>query len=176
MKSSVRHQQSGASLIEVLVALGLFSVGILALGVVLSFAVQLPKLAAYRATATHLASSHVERIRANPGGNYNSALNYDATFTALQLANCAYPMCTSATLVEMDSAFTQNAARTQLPAGGLQVNCDGVPCASGNLWIVWQEPSTFATLNPSTSDNCPSEVTGKFSTPKPRCLHLKFKI
>lgn len=175
MKSSARHQQSGVSLIEVMVAIGLFSVGILALGAVLSFAVHLPKLAAYRATATHLASSHVERIRANPGGNYNSALNYDGTFTAIPLANCVYPTCTSATLVDMDSAFTQNAARTQLPGGGLQVNCDGIPCTSGNLWIVWQEPSTFAAFNPRHSDNCPPEVTGKFSTPKPRCLHLKFK-
>ena len=60
--------QMGSSLIEVLVAVVLLSLGMLSLGISLSFAVQMPRLSGYRATAINLAVSHIERIRANPGG------------------------------------------------------------------------------------------------------------
>lgn len=178
-----RHHQLGASLIEVLVAILLLSFGILSLGAMLSFAVQAPKLSAYRATAANLASSHIERIRANPGefqnGTYSSTLSYDGTFNSIALVPCSYPACTAASLATMDVAATRQAVRIELPAGGMLVTCDTTPCSSnsyGNLWIVWQEPSTFAALNPTSSDNCPTQVTGTFTNPKPRCLYVRFKI
>ena len=71
--------QAGSSLIEVLVSIFILSFGMLALGAMLSFAVQMPKLSGYRSTATNLATAHVERIRANPNGfatdAYTSALS-----------------------------------------------------------------------------------------------------
>ena len=176
-------RQSGASLIEVLVAIVILSFGMLALGAMLSYSVQAPKLSAYRATAASLASAHVERIRANPDGfgndNYTASLSYDGTNTALTLSNCTYPNCTVAGLATMDNAATKQAVRVALPAGGMIMKCDVALCTSssyGNLWIVWQEPSTASTLNPTSSDNCPSEVTGSFTNPPPRCLYLRFKI
>lgn len=183
-----KTSQSGASLIEVLVAILLLSFGMLALGSMMSFAVQAPKLSGYRATATNLASGHIERIRANPGGfaanSYSSALSYNGTFydpgTDLpNLADCTYPDCTEATLATMDRAATNRAAHIELPAGGMIMKCDTSPCnksSYGNLWIVWQEPSTRAALNPTSSDNCPTEVTGTYTNPAPRCLYVKFKI
>lgn len=82
--------EAGATLIEVLVAILLLSFGMLALGAMLSFAVQAPKMSAYRATATNLANSYVERMRANPegfaksdgtGGSYGTALNGAGSIT-----------------------------------------------------------------------------------------------
>lgn len=185
MTSSRSHrcQQGGATLVEVLIAMLLLSFGMLALAVTLSFAVQMPKLSGYRATATNLASSHIERIRANPGGFRNDAyslpLTYDGTTNGVELANCNYPECTEASLATMDSAATNNAARSQLPAGGMFVACDTKPCGDnsyGNLWIFWQEPVSRATLDPSTSDNCPAAVTAKFTAPRPRCLYVRFRV
>ncbi len=175
--------QGGASLIEVLVAILLLSFGMLALGAMLSFAVQAPKMSAYRATATNLASGHVERIRANPEGfganAYTSALSYDGTTNPIALADCSYPACTATTLAAMDNAATNHAARIELPAGGMIMKCDTpTTCTSasyGNLWIVWQEPSTVAVLGAS-SDNCPTEVTGAYTSPAPRCLYVRFKV
>lgn len=194
--------QQGSSLIEVLVAILILSFGMLALGSLLSFAVQMPKLSGYRATATHLATAHIERIRANPDGfadnAYTTTLSYDGTFASLSLNDCAYPDCTASTLAAMDNAATNQALRLALPAGGMLLQCDPSPCTStvppttppttnsyGNLWIVWQEPSTYAALNPNSSDNsapnpnfsdnCPSEVKWTTSAP-PRCLYLRFKI
>ena len=186
MKSATRYcqQQRGATLIEVLVAVLILSFGLLSLGAMLSYAVQLPKLSGHRMIATNIASDHIERIRANPGeftlGTYTVSSNYDGTFNPVSLANCAFPACTAATLAAMDTAATKNADRTLLPAGGLMVNCDGGNCASanafGNLWIIWQEPSTSAVLNGANSDTCPAIVIGAAFDPAPRCLYVRFKI
>ncbi len=177
-------KQSGASLIEVLVAVLILSFGMLSLAAMMSFSIQMPKLSGYRTTATNIASDHIERIRANPGefaaGTYASTLSYDGTFNAVSLSDCAYPDCTAATVAAMDIAAARVAARVQLPGGGMIVTCDAagcaVPNAFGNLWIVWQEPTTSAVLNPTSSDNCPVQVTGTYTNPAPRCLYVRFNL
>jgi type IV pilus assembly protein PilV len=175
--------QRGASLIEVLVAILILSFGMLSLGAMLSFSVQMPKLSGYRTTATNIGTDHIERIRANAAaftaGSYISNLSYDGTFNNIALANCSYPNCSSAQLATMDIAATRRAARLELPAGGLLVTCDGGVCGAnsyGNLWVIWQEPSTSALLDASASDNCPVQVTGTYTNPAPRCLYIRFKV
>lgn len=184
MKFHHHSHQSGASLIEVLVAILLLSFGMLALGAMLSYAVQAPKLANNRATASILAAGHIERIRANPVGfasnSYTSTLSYDGTSNSISLSDCSHPNCTSASLATMDKAATNHAVRAELPAGGMIMKCDTpTTCTQdsyGKLWIVWLEPSTVAVLNPTTSDNCPSEVTDNYKNPAPRCIYIRFKI
>lgn len=183
-----RNLQVGASLIEVLVAILILSFGMLSLGAMLSFSVQLPKLSGYRATAANLASSTVERIRANPdgfsSGNYVAGLNETSAWkfypaNPITLSDCSYPTCTSATLATMDIQASRSAIRRELPGGDLIIKCSSSPCAKnsyGEIWAVWQEPSTFAVLDPSSSDNCPSEATTLYTDPKPRCLYVRFKI
>lgn len=180
MNPALQARQTGSTLIEVLVALLLLSIGLLALSAMLSFTIQLPKLAAYRAAATRLASSHIESIRANPAGDYTMALSYDGSFLISALVDCAYPACTPETLAAMDQARTQQAARAELPAGGLMVHCEtpkpSQPCPSGDVWVVWQEPTTFAPLAASNADLCPPEVSNAFPTQKPRCLRIRFAV
>lgn len=181
-----RQLQIGSSLIEVLIAILLLSLGMLALGVTMSFAVQMPKLSGYRATAINLAASHVERIRANPGGFGNGLysmplrpLSYDGTNGNIDSVTCSYPNCTELSLATMDDSYTKQAARVQLPYGGMLLTCDTTPCGDngyGNLWIVWQEPSNWAVLHPASSDNCPVEVTTTYTDPKPRCIYIRFRI
>ncbi|WP_293640459.1 type IV pilus modification protein PilV [Polaromonas sp.] len=186
MKTSYmnRHTHSGASLIEVLVAILILSFGMLSLGAMLSFSVQLPKLSGYRATAANLASSHIERIRANTVGFannlYSVPISYVGTFNDdIALVECAYPNCNAASLATMDNTYTQKAVRNELPAGGMLLTCDTdttTPCSPtsyGNLWIMWREPSTYAALNPTSSDNCPPGIN---FTPQPRCLYVRFKL
>lgn len=184
-----RPREAGASLIEVLVAILILSFGMLSLGALMAFATQAPKLSGYRAIAANLANSHIERIRANPGGfaanAYTLALSYDGTQNAIALANCAYTdPCDENTLAAMDNAASKRAARMELPFGGMMVNCSDlagavVACTKdtyGNLWMVWQDPSTYAALQPLSSDNCPAAVTGVYTNPRPRCLYVRFKI
>ena len=181
------RQARGASLVEVLIALLLLSFGMLSLGAMLAFAVQAPKLSGYRAMAVNLASSHVERMRANPGGfsngGYDKPSSYDNSRGNLTLDpsdTCAYPNCDFATLATMDAEQTRVAVRAQLPAGGmfmLRDNHSGIlSTTDGNLWIVWQEPDSHAGLDPASSDNCPGEVTQVDATRRPRCLYVRFKL
>lgn len=172
--------QAGASLIEVLVAILLLSFGMLSLGSMLAYAVQLPKLAGNRAMATTLASGHIERMRSNTtgfrDGNYDENLSYNNTFNVPSLNECAYPDCTTTSLATMDKAYTNRALRKELPAGGMRVERDTASgLTDGNLWIIWNEPATFAALNPTNSDNCPPQVAD-FVDPKPRCLYVRFKL
>jgi type IV pilus assembly protein PilV len=181
--------QCGASLIEVLVAMLILSFGMLSLGGMLSYSVQLPKLSGYRATAANLASSHVERIRTNPdgfsGGSYTAPLNESSgwSFSAINVSNsnCVYATpCTPTTLAAKDINEFRNAVRRELPAGDMITKCSTSPCTKasfGELWVVWQEPSTFALLA-STSDNCPTtEVNAAgYTSPTPRCMYIRFKV
>lgn len=184
----MRVGQRGASLIEVLVAILLLSFGMLALGSMLAFSVQLPKLSGYRSVATNLASSHIEKIRANPlgfsSGSYSSALNESSgwSFTAITYSSgsdCSYPNCTSTTLATKDIQDTRIAVRRQLPGGDMRVTCSDSPCLStsqGEIWIVWQEPSTSSVLDAGNSESCASAITSVYTDPKPRCLYVRFKI
>jgi type IV pilus assembly protein PilV len=169
-------KQNGTSLIEVLIAMLLFSVGMLPVGLMLMQSVQMPKLAAHRATATLLASGHIERMRANLTADHRSDLNFDGSFAPLALADCAYPNCSAPTLSAMDKAHTQKLAREQLPAGGLQISCDATPCIAGNLWVLWQEPGSPAALKSQNSDDCPAQVSERFAKSPPRCLYVRFSL
>ncbi|NBW78769.1 MAG: type IV pilus modification protein PilV [Betaproteobacteria bacterium] len=180
-----RKKQTGASLLEVLIATLILSFGLLAMGIIMASAIQLPKLSAMKATATQLANSHIDRIRANAAGfkagHYDQALSYDGTSTVPDLSDCSYPNCTPETLALMDRTFTLRALRQQLPAGGMLLQRDtttgSTTSSDGHLWVIWQEPGSFNGLtNTATSDNCPSSVSAGFTDPVPRCVYIRFRI
>ena len=187
MKPFTLQAQAGASLLEVLIAILLLSLGLISLGAMLSFAVQMPKLSGYRSGAVNLASSYIERMRANAdgfaAGAYDQASSYDGLHTPQALEDgdqCAYPACNTASLALMDFADLKVAARAELPAGGAYMVRDshgGLPSSTdGNLWLMWQEPRSFALINPSASDNCPSQIAGSLADPQPRCLYVRFRL
>jgi type IV pilus assembly protein PilV len=180
-----RHSQSGVTLIEVLVSILILSFGMLALGGMLAYAVQLPKLSGYRAAAATIAAGHIERMRANQAGfaanSYDVALNYNGTAAAITAVTpCTYPACTQATLAADDTHITEQALRQELPNGGMRVTQASVggvfSTTTGDMWVVWDEPTGLATLNAANSDNCPSQVTTVYTNPAPRCLYIRFDL
>jgi type IV pilus assembly protein PilV len=182
---TLNHSQNGVTLIEVLVSIVILSFGMLALGGMLAYAVQMPKLSGYRSTATAIAASHIERIRANSAGfangDYQVDLSYSADFAITSLSDCTYPSCSTAALrATMDTAYTNRALRQELPAGGMRVTRanGGVSTVQGDMWIIWLEPTGAALLDAGKSDNCPSQVTGNslLNNPMPRCLYIRFEI
>ena len=176
------HSQAGASLIEVLVAILVLSFGMLALGVMLSFAIQMPKLSGYRSTAVNLASSYVERMRANPlgfqyyvGSSYNQ--NHVSPSAQVTPVNCGDPEvdCIASTLAAMDDTVMRQSVQRQLPAGDIYLTYDSSGAQPpGSVWVVWQEPASYAAFNSTTSDNCPSNIPATYT--KPRCIYLGFTL
>ncbi|MFC5499238.1 type IV pilus modification protein PilV [Caenimonas terrae] len=174
MRKSNSFLQQGSSLIEVLVTILILSFGMLSLAGMMAYAVQMPKLSGYRATAMMLGASHVERMRANiagfTGGAYNEAMTFN---TVLATSNCVYPSCDAVAIASLDKAQSNAEMRRELPLGGMRMVCNGA-CTSreGDLWILWQEPSTFAAIN-NNNDECPASGT---YTGTPRCIHIRFKL
>lgn len=184
---NAKDLQKGASLIEVLIAILILSFGLLAMGGMLSWGVLMPKLSGYRATATNLASSHVDAIRANPFGfqsdQYNAALNetsgWSSAAIALSGSNCSFTgtQCTSQTLATADTNIFRNAVRRDLPSGDILVRCSTTPCTSasfGELWVIWREPASA--MDMSGADDCPAAAVTLYTNPRPRCLYVRFQI
>jgi len=183
-----QHRQSGSSLIEVLVAVLVLSFGMLALGGMMSYAVQLPKLAGYRSSATSIAAGFVDRMRANvkgfaDGSYQTAATSYNATLPADSF--CVYPNCQPADIATRDKYQTNVSIRNALPGGsvnagvgpGMTVVCDG-QCIDrrGKLWVIWDEPNAVAALNNASSDECPPGLTGAVQGKPPRCLLVRFSL
>jgi type IV pilus assembly protein PilV len=179
--------QQGATLIEVLVSLLLLSIGAVALNSMLMVTVNLPKLAGYRATAVNLANSYVERMRANTSGfelgsyqlSGSSYANDTTQLTADEGNLCEFPECSAAGIAAMDFEVIRIAARAALPAGGIFMLNDasgGAPSqTTGNLWVIWNEPSTTAWLDASRTDNCPDEALA-FENAQTRCVYVRFNL
>lgn len=182
---TLRRRQTGSSLIEVLIAILLLSVSAVAIGAMIMFAVQMPKLSGYRATATNLAASYIERIRANRNGfelgSYQlkgSSYSNDASplvLSEMPGGHCNYPDCSAAGIADMDFAETSVAIRESLPAGGLLMLGDAAGGSFGNLWVIWNEPATVSVIDARQSDQCPAQVSA-YTAAKPRCLYVRFEI
>ncbi len=119
----------GASLVEVLVALGVLSIGLLGIGQVLVNGMRVSHAALLRTQAVNLVADMAERIRANPLG----AEAYDCAgyASAPVLRGCAAsdavmaPVnCTAAELAEDDLARWQEAVRAALPVAGVACAAD----------------------------------------------------
>lgn len=174
-------RQGGSSLIEVLVTILLLSFGMLSLSGMMAYAVQMPKMSAYRATAVMLANGHVEKMRANIDGYVAGAYNETMTFNQpiTTITPCSYPTCDASGISDKDQYESNQEIRRELPQGGMRMVCNGT-CASreGDLWVMWQEPSTFAPIDATVADECPDPTaapTFTFAT-QPRCIHIRFKL
>jgi type IV pilus assembly protein PilV len=184
-KPMLRQRQTGSSLIEVLVAILILSFGMLALGGMMSYAVQMPKLAGYRASATTIGAGLVDRMRANTAGfaagayQASAATYYGVINASLpERSGCAYPNCSTSNIANQDKFDTVSALRNALPptgTAGIALSCVGNCTAlEGTLYVIWDEPSFISALNNTSSDeNC--GVTSSNGIP-PRCVVIRFKL
>ena len=180
-------RQTGATLIEVLVTMLILSIGLLALGAMMGYATLLPKFSANRSVATNIGIDMIERMRANAStespsftiSSYNTA-TFTATFAASPSlpsgSTCAYPDCTRTSMAAEDIARIQLKLNQQLTPAGITINATNAAGNEGNLWVIWQEASTFGGYDTAGSDNCPAAVTALALSPAPRCVYLPFKL
>lgn len=178
-----RRALQGATLIEILVSVLILSFGMLAIGNMMAYAVQLPKVAGNRAIASTLAIDLTERLRANADAFTSSkygTLTYTATSevpVADATQRCAYPTCTPDTLALQDLHDFAREVRMQLPSGGVSVENPGAG-GDGRVFVLWKEAASAGSLGKSDAlyagDICPA-LDSTLTASAPRCVMVRFK-
>lgn len=148
-------RNNGFSLVEVLVAVVLLSIGLLGLAKLQFWGVRHTGSAYFRTQATQIANEAAERLHANPIGvaTGSYALNVDAckpVSCPLSQINCRADSCKPDELAKFDlnelacgvtGGGDQLGADDQLPGGGLRVRCNDL--ASGEkvcrIEVCWRE-------------------------------------
>lgn len=157
-------RQRGSGLIEVLVAVILLSLGMLAMLRAQASAMTYERTAEFRGVAAQLASDVVDRIRANASGaqSYIHTAAYDPQGNIPKAAkNCAQDnvTCSAAEMAAHDMAWMRANVRSNLPGGDLRIADAG----SGrlNIWVLWVQtgnPDLDAHDDLSYAGFCPQQV------------------
>jgi type IV pilus assembly protein PilV len=173
------RSQRGASLIEVLVASVVLTVGMLSMAWQHAVSLKYDKMSQFRSIATQLGSAFADRIRANPGaaGNYVYVAAYApnvAPPTAAKL--CDRVVCNGLEMAAFDLMEFRNAARLNLPDGGLLITQDPADARAMTVWMLWRDPQAIDTANAAASFSglCPPAV-GQV-TPMPQCMPLRLML
>jgi len=187
MRRAVRGpREAGFSMVEVLVAMFVVAMGILALAGLLQASTRYAKMSELRSTAALLANDVADRIRANPVGGELGAGGYDITGNAFPNAVApAHAACTSqapcgpADLAKLDLADWTARVHATLPKGASWVQFHaGKPPApdSVDVWVGWADPLT---LSPGISTDgsgteCPA--AWKAIEPSVRCVYVQVAL
>lgn len=177
--------QGGASLIEVLVAMLIVSLGVLAMAGLLATASRYGKTSEYRAVATLLASDMADRIRANKAALLTATDAYDMTDgydnwsdepdDPAACANVA--ACLDSEIAAQDRAEWARAVFNGLPGGAGYVAV-GEAMAGGaiqrnftaDIWVAWLDPDADSTLA-GPDNECPPGF--RDLDPQPRCAFFR---
>jgi type IV pilus assembly protein PilV len=181
-----RLRAAGFSLVEVLVAMFVVAMGILALAGLLQASTRYSKMSELRSTAALLANDIADRIRANPMGGELGRGGYDLADEAFPSPLVpAHAACTSeapcgpSELAKADLADWTARVRATLPKGSTWVQFHaGRPPApdSVDVWVGWADPLT---LSPGISTDrsgteCPAPW--KAAEPSVRCVYLQVAL
>lgn len=165
----LRHQQSGVTLIEVLIAMLVLSVGILAMAAAQGAAMKYTKVAQFKGIAVQVGYDLVDRMRANRNGDYEFLDDYDPDDDeAIVLPDCSAADCNADQIAAMDLGQIRTRLREALPGGGLRIAPNG---GAIDIFIIWQTPEA-----PGSDDDdatailpCPEAIGG----PATQCLSMR---
>jgi len=140
-----KTRSSGFTLLEVMIALVIFSIGLLGLAGIQSAGIRNNQLSYTRTVATQLAYDMADRMRNNRGTDYAAAVAGGGT-------NCITSSCNAATiasfdLFEWDSVITNAASPLKNGRGNITVN--GV---TFTVIVAWNDSGTAAV--PALPGNC----------------------
>jgi len=181
MAASRRAKQRGASLIEVLVAILIVTVGVISLAGLLATSTRLGKASEFRSVAGLLAQDMADRIKANIDPSMVMSY-YDLTDDfALQTkvpdsaAACAnVKACSTTEMANIDLAEWRQALFYGLPNGRGYIQYDSTGRAM-DLWVAWLDPSALSSGADEFKDmdeqNCPKKFQG--NALRPRCMYFR---
>ncbi len=182
---SGRRGVRGVSLIEVLIAIVIASIGLLALAGVNASSVRYTKMSQYRGTATLLANDIGERMRANKSGlaSYTLTTSFATQSTVpvlptapnAALCNDYATTCNAAAIANADLVSWQVLVRDQLPEGSAYISILGAQSAA-DVWLVWRDPAVASTDEaPAVTGECPNGLTVS-ADPSVRCSYFRINL
>jgi type IV pilus assembly protein PilV len=146
--------QRGFSLLEVLIALLVLSIGLLGLAALQTTGLRSSQMASMRTSATTTVYDIIDRMRANPQGVIDSDYVIDSATTPSSPPDCRTGSCTTAQLAEFDLGEWKDAI-AQLPGGtGAITQAAGTPPVNTIIvrWNELRDPAvTGTTCPPATS-------------------------
>lgn len=163
-----RNPQSGASLIEVLVAVLLVSVGLLGIAGLSGSTYAYNKNAQIRLVGMGLVNDYADRARVNVYGfdlgNYTIAKDSTSP-TAVTFDTAAANATDAATaagnVANYDKRDFLEAIKARLPGGTAVVNSQLSATRRGmDVWLLWKEPQNEGdSLFTTAQENCPTSLT-----------------
>ena len=158
-----RHRQAGFTLLEVLIALLVLSIGLLGLAALQTTGLRSNQMASMRTLATQFTYDITDRMRSNPAGVANG--DY-------VIARTASPASVPASIAEADLAEWRNNITQRLPNGMSDITqCDSSTTPSCDelthvVTVYWNE-SRRDTSSVAATFNCPPASDTDF-----RCFRL----
>lgn len=143
MKLMSRHRHAGFTLLEVMIALVIFSIGLLGLAGLQAGGLRSNTAAQYRTIATIQAYDMADRIRANPRGVSNGDYNaLDDTSPAT--GNCVTATCNATQMATFDYYEWEKSTQNALPGGHGTVSGAGAG-SQFTITVMWDEERTGVT-------------------------------
>lgn len=165
----VLSRQRGVSLIEVLMAVLIFSIGLLGLAGLLVASTRSNHAAYLRTQVTFLADNMADRMRANPVGVWSNAYNsnaYPVSASSAANSDCSSG-CTPDLLAAADARSWSSQLKTFLPGVGAKINCNA--SNAGFTPAGWSPPPASSTapaatpgqigMRPPYGGSCRMEIT-----------------
>lgn len=151
----LRKTVYGFTLLEVMIAVLVFSVGLLGVAGMVLLSMRSNHVAHLHTQATFLAQWMSDAMRANPVAVNNG--DYDGVATAGD-ETCAEDNCDSATLAARDLAVWGTLVQRYLPNGAGTIACNLAPLPTGSLLAA---PSGLCTIQLSWIENDDRSVGGQ---------------
>ena len=152
-RSYRQNYYSGFSLVEVLVALLVLSIGLLGLAALQTTSLKYNTESYFRTQATYLAYDIIDRMRANAlgvaGGNYDVPNSGTAATAMSSTASCGSTSCSTSDLAKYDLGQWYNRMNAVLPGStNPSTNYATITRTAGNqvtITINWMERDTLQT-------------------------------
>lgn len=133
----------GFTLLEVMVAMVIFSIGLLGLAGLMSQSLSYNSSSQFRTQATFLAYDMLDRMRNNRNQASDPTLSYNIAWVANPAAaNCYNTVCSPTALANSDKTQWKNALANLLPDGDGQVT--DVVVGTSPIFLIevkWSDPS-----------------------------------
>jgi type IV pilus assembly protein PilV len=147
------NRQRGFSLLEVLIALLVLSIGLLGLAALQTTGLRSNQMASMRTSATTAVYDIIDRMRANPQGVLDADYVIDTATTPSSPPDCRTGSCTTAELATFDLGEWKNTI-DELPGGtGEITQAAGTPPVN-TITVRWNElrdPAVTGTTCPPAS-------------------------